>query len=203
MSNGAGSSGETNASGKRKIDQVVEDDIEDDSSDDDEEKLFLPQARLVLAQAKKPKPPRAIVQSEPKEDGKGEEDSGEEEEDSGEEEEDSEEEEDEWETEADVSGESENDTERMASGEENESQNDVIEENVDGVEEHKATMEELAAGREEKEDDEMMAGFVQAAQPQQRNKPKDIRSKFMVTDISFHPFEERIAMSNIEGEIFM
>ena len=56
---------------------------------------------------------------------------------------------------------------------------------------------------EEKEDDEMMAGFVQAAQPQQRNKPKDIRSKFMVTDISFHPFEERIAMSNIEGEIFM
>ena len=196
MSNGAGSSGETNASGKRKIDQVVEDDVEDDSSDDDEEKLFLPQARLVLAQAKKPKPPRAIVQSEPKEDGKGEEDSGEEEEDS-------EEEEDEWETEGDVSGESENDTERMASGEENESQNDVTEENVDGVEEHKATMEELAAGREEKEDDEMMAGFVQAAQPQQRNKPKDIRSKFMVTDISFHPFEERIAMSNIEGEIFM
>jgi hypothetical protein len=198
MSNGAGSSGEANESGKRKIDQVVEDDVEDDSSDDDEEKLFLPQARLVLAQAKKPKPPRAIVQSEPKEDEKEEEeDSGEGEEDSGEEEE------DEWETEGDESAQSENDTEGMASDEENESQNEVTEENVDGVEEHKATMEDLAAGREEKEDDETMAAFLQAAQPQKRNKPKDIKSKFMVTDISFHPFEERIAMSNIEGEIFM
>ena len=65
------------------------------------------------------------------------------------------------------------------------------------------TLEDLAAGREEKEDDEIMAAFASAAQPQQRNKPRDIKCKFMITDLSFHPSEERIAISNIEGEIFV
>ena len=65
------------------------------------------------------------------------------------------------------------------------------------------TIEQLAAGREEKEDDDIIVAICNAAKPQEKIKPPDLRSSFncMVTDISFHPNKELIAMSNIEGEI--
>ncbi len=65
------------------------------------------------------------------------------------------------------------------------------------------SIEQLAAGRESKEDDDIIVAICNAAKPQEKIKPPDLRSSLncMVTDISFHPNEELIAMSNIEGEI--
>lgn len=63
------------------------------------------------------------------------------------------------------------------------------------------TLEELAAGREEKEEDEVVTAICNAAKPQEKIKPPDLVSSSMVTDISFHPNEELVAICNIEGEI--
>ena len=161
---------------KRKLDE----DNADSSSD--EESLFLPQARLVLMQSKKTKEPPKITEDSLPDSNDG----------AGHEEEDSEE----WLTDeedsdpADAGG----DDKSEASEEENVEDEDVPETLGD-------TIEDLGAGREEKEDDELIVAMSKAAKPQERNKPKDIKSKFMVTDISFHPREELIGISNIEGEI--
>jgi len=79
-------------------------------------------------------------------------------------------------------------------------QEEVSEEETENMGE---SIEQLAAGREEKEDDDIIVAICNAAKPQEKIKPPDLRSSLncMVTDISFHPNEELIAMSNIEGEI--
>ena len=78
-----------------------------------------------------------------------------------------------------------------------EEQEDPIDEEEQGE-----TIEELGAGREEKEEDDVVTAISNAALAPERKKPHDLRSPSMVTDLSFHPTEELIAICNIEGEIF-
>jgi glutamyl/glutaminyl-tRNA synthetase len=77
------------------------------------------------------------------------------------------------------------------------------EEQEEEMEKMEESIEQLAAGREEKEDADIIIAICNAAKPQEKIKPPDLRSSVncMVTDISFHPSKELIAMSNIEGEI--
>ena len=63
------------------------------------------------------------------------------------------------------------------------------------------TLEELGVGREEKEEDGTVTAITNAAIAPESKKPPDLRSSSMVTDLSFHPTEELIALCNIEGEI--
>ena len=159
---------------KRKIDQV-ESDCED--STDDEEGLFLPQARSVLAQSKKPNVAREDPRPSLIEEGQEEEE--------------------------DI------DDEEWLTDEEDESEGEVYadsadEEQVEEEEEEAVvgeTLEELGAGREEKEEDEVVLAICNGTVPHERNKPRDVRTSCMVTDISFHPNEDIIAVANIEGEI--
>ena len=85
------------------------------------------------------------------------------------------------------------------SGESEEEQQDDDEE--EKAENEGETIEELAAGREEKEDDDIIVAITNAAKPQEKTKPPDLKSSCMVTDVSFHPNKELVAISNIEGEI--
>lgn len=78
-----------------------------------------------------------------------------------------------------------------------EEQEDPVDEKEPGE-----SIEELGAGREEKEEDEVVTAISNAALAPERTKPHDLRSPSMVTDLSFHPTEEMIAICNIEGEIF-
>lgn len=87
---------------------------------------------------------------------------------------------------------------------EDEKEEEVEEEKVEVEEEQEEpgeSLEELAAGREEKEEDSVVQAICDAAKPQEKTKPPDLRSSCMVTDISFHPNQGMIAMGNIEGEI--
>ena len=87
---------------------------------------------------------------------------------------------------------------------EDEKEEEVEEEKVEVEEEQEEpgeSLEELAAGREEKEEDSVVQAICDAAKPQEKTKPPDLRSSCMVTDISFHPNRGMIAMGNIEGEI--
>ena len=79
---------------------------------------------------------------------------------------------------------------------------DEEQENPIVEEEAGETIEELGAGREEKEEDGVVTAISNAAKAPESTKPPDLRSSSMVTDLSFHPTEEMIAICNIEGEIF-
>lgn len=76
-----------------------------------------------------------------------------------------------------------------------------VQESESEAENKEESLEELALGREEKEEDELVLAISNAAKPPEKVKPPDLISTSMVTDISFHPQEEIIAICNIEGEI--
>nr|SVE75810.1 EOG090X07S3 [Daphnia hispanica] len=160
-----------------------EEENEPSSSDEDEESLFLPQAKEVFAQRRKPVVIPRFPENFPSEhvnpDEEGLDDSLTDEED-------------------ELSNEETNDVEKATTVSSEEEEED--EEEVQNPHE---SIEQLAAGREEKEDDDIIVAICNAAKPQEKVKPPDLRtsSNCMVTDISFHPNEELIAISDIEGEI--
>nr|SVE93673.1 EOG090X07S3 [Scapholeberis mucronata] len=185
MSNGESSKGPT----KRKFEEVENEVAEPASSDDDdEENLFLPQAREVFSQSRK-----NVVKNtglENPSSSVGEEDKGE----SSDDDENYEDIDESLSEEEEGQGGSLLENEDGSSGEEVESEEETTENPTE-------SLEELALGREAKEEDDVVRAICEAAIPQEKTKPPDLKTSCMVTDISFHPNEEIVAMSNIEGEI--
>lgn len=98
--------------------------------------------------------------------------------------------------------ESESSEKELSEPEEEGDDAEEIEENEEKEEENQGeSIEELAAGREEKEENEVVLAICNAAKPLEKIKPPDLTSSSMVTDISFHPNEELVAICNIDGEI--
>nr|SVE84309.1 EOG090X07S3 [Daphnia pulex] len=164
----------TTLTGKRKL----EDMSENSSSDEDEESLFLQQAKEVFSQQRKPVIIPQFPENMP----------------------------DKVNSDEDDDDENFTDDESQLSNEETSEQvqEEVSEEEQEEeMEKMEESIEQLAAGREEKEDADIIIAICNAAKPQEKIKPPDLRSSVncMVTDISFHPSKELIAMSNIEGEI--
>lgn len=163
--------------------RMPEEQNEPSSTDEDEESLFLPQAKEVFAQRRKPvvipRFPENFPDEEINSDEEDVDDSLTDEED-------------------ELSNEETSEIAKATTDSSEEEQEDEEE-----IQNQGESIEQLAAGREEKEDDDIIVAICNAAKPQEKTKPPDLRTSLncMVTDISFHPNEELIAMSDIEGEI--
>lgn len=162
--------------------RMPEEQNEPSSTDEDEESLFLPQAKEVFAQRRKPVVIPRFPENFPDEEINSDEDVD----DSLTDEED------------ELSNEETSEIAKATTDSSEEEQEDEEE-----IQNQGESIEQLAAGREEKEDDDIIVAICNAAKPQEKTKPPDLRTSLncMVTDISFHPNEELIAMSDIEGEI--
>lgn len=101
----------------------------------------------------------------------------------------------------DLDEEFESSDKELSEPEEANDETEEVEENEVNEENQGESIEELAAGREEKEENEVVLAICNAAKPQEKIKPPDLTSSSMVTDITFHPNKELVAISNIDGEI--